>query len=77
MLAVFFTPSPPADDAEVSRTDRARFRRFFHAMLDRGVLLPPSPFEAWFVSAAHSTADIQQTVDAAKEAFEAARGADQ
>jgi len=49
--------------------DQARFAHFFHAMLDAGVLLPPSQHEAWFLSAAHGEVEIQATLDAAREAF--------
>jgi glutamate-1-semialdehyde 2,1-aminomutase len=72
MLTVFFTPAPPVNFAEAGAADVGRFARFFTAMLERGVLLPPSQFEAWFVSAAHTDADIQATVDAAAAAFRAA-----
>jgi glutamate-1-semialdehyde 2,1-aminomutase len=51
--------------------DDASFARFFHEMLDSGVMLPPSPNEAWFVSHAHTRADIDTTVDAARRAFAA------
>ncbi len=54
---------------------RERFARFFHAMLDRGIYLPPSQFEALFVSAAHTEADITRTLEAAREAFEIALAA--
>jgi glutamate-1-semialdehyde 2,1-aminomutase len=53
--------------------DDARFARFFHAMLDAGVLLPPSQQEAWFLSAAHGDAEIAATLRAARDAFDAAR----
>jgi glutamate-1-semialdehyde 2,1-aminomutase len=46
--------------------DSKRFARFFHAMLNHGVYLPPSAFEAWFVSTAHSEEDIERTVTAAR-----------
>lgn len=69
MLTVFFTPRPPMNLAEASSADTARFGRFFQAMLRRGVLLPPSQFEAWFVSAAHTEAEIETTVRAASEAL--------
>jgi glutamate-1-semialdehyde 2,1-aminomutase len=49
--------------------DAERFKKFFHLMLDRGVYLAPSAFEAGFVSAAHSEADIEQTINAAAESF--------
>ena len=51
--------------------DVERFKRFFHAMLDEGVYLAPSAFEAGFISAAHSTADIDATIAAARRAFAA------
>lgn len=73
LLTVFFTPAPPVDYAAASRADVARFRRFFHAMLSRGVLLPPSQFEAWFISAAHGAREIDATVAAARQAFAEAR----
>jgi len=73
MLTVFFTPSPPHTADEASAADAGRFARFFHAMLDQGVLLPPSQFEAWFVSAAHTGDDIERTVAAARHAFGATR----
>jgi glutamate-1-semialdehyde 2,1-aminomutase len=49
--------------------DDARFARFFHAMLDAGVMLPPSQHEAWFISAAHGQAELDATLDAARRAF--------
>jgi glutamate-1-semialdehyde 2,1-aminomutase len=69
MLTVFFSSDPVLDAASARRCDTKRFGRFFHAMLDRGVYLPPSQFEAMFVSVAHSTEDIALTVGAAREAF--------
>ena len=53
MFSVFFTDGPVRDFAAAQRQDTAAFAAFFHAMLDRGVYLPPSAYEAWFVSAAH------------------------
>jgi glutamate-1-semialdehyde 2,1-aminomutase len=55
-----------------SKSDTEAFGRFFRAMLDNGVYLPPSQFEAAFLSAAHTDEDIQQTIAAAKQAFAAA-----
>ncbi len=69
MLTVFFTPQAPRDYAAASRADTARFTRFFHAMREHGVLLPPSQFEAWFISAAHEERDVDATVAAAHAAF--------
>ena len=48
---------------------RTAYARFFGAMLDRGILLPPSQFEAWFVSMAHGQAEIEATLEAAGQAF--------
>ncbi len=73
MLTVFFAPAPPRRFEETVGVDTDRFARFFHAMRERGVLLPPSQFEAWFVSAAHSDDDIARTVAAARQAFAEAR----
>jgi glutamate-1-semialdehyde 2,1-aminomutase len=55
--------------ADATACDTQAFARFFHAMLDRGVYLPPSQFEAWFVSLAHDDAAIAKTIQAAREAF--------
>jgi len=49
--------------------DTERFKKFFHHMLDRGIYLAPSAFEAGFISTAHSDADIDKTIDAANESF--------
>jgi glutamate-1-semialdehyde 2,1-aminomutase len=56
--------------AEAKRADEGHFRRFFAEMLDRGVYLAPSPFEAGFVSLAHSKRDIARTVQAARESMQ-------
>src|SRR5262249_10515174 len=69
MLTWFFTPAPVTDFKTASKSDTDAFGRFFRAMLESGVLLPPSQFEAAFVSAAHTEEDIQKTVGAAKQAF--------
>lgn len=69
MFGLFFRPTAPMNYAEVLECDKERFNRFFHAMLKRGVYLAPSAFEAGFVSAAHSTVDIDATVGAAALAF--------
>ena len=69
MFTFFFTPQPVTDWESARRSDTARFAKFFHFMLERGVYLAPSQFEAGFVSSAHSEADIAKTVDAAKEFF--------
>jgi glutamate-1-semialdehyde 2,1-aminomutase len=69
MLTGFFCPGPVTDYASALTADRARYGRFFHLMLRRGVYLAPSQFEAAFVSLAHSEADVDYTVDAAADAF--------
>ncbi len=71
MLTLFFAPGPVRNYADACRCDTAAFARFFHGMLERGIFLPPSQFEAWFVSLAHSDDDIARTVDAAREALRA------
>jgi glutamate-1-semialdehyde 2,1-aminomutase len=73
MFGLFFRASPPASFAEVMQSDREAFNRFFHAMLDRGVYLAPSAYEAGFVSSAHSPADLEATFAAARQAFAALR----
>ena len=69
MFGLYFRATPPSSYAEVMQCDTEAFKRFFHAMLARGVYLAPSAFEAGFVSAAHSEADIAATVAAAEAAF--------
>ena len=71
MFGFFFFESLPQNYATVMATDKERFNRFFHAMLDQGVYLAPALYEAGFVSAAHSAADIDATVEAAAKAFQA------
>ena len=62
------------DWESAKRSDTARFGKFFHFMLERGVYLAPSQFEAGFVSAAHSEDDIRHTVEVAREFFDATAG---
>ncbi len=69
MFGLYFRDAPPSSYAEVMQCDTEAFKRFFHAMLDRGVYLAPSAYEAGFVSAAHTDADIAATVAAAETAF--------
>ena len=61
------------DYASAKTCDTALYARFFHAMLERGVYLPPAQFEAAFVSLAHSASDIDATVSAVRDAFRAMR----
>jgi glutamate-1-semialdehyde 2,1-aminomutase len=69
MLSVFFHPGPVTCYEEALQADRKAFTQFFGRMLDRGVYLAPSPFEAWFVGAAHSKEDIERTLAAARESL--------
>jgi glutamate-1-semialdehyde 2,1-aminomutase len=69
MFGLYFRATPPASYAEVMQCDRERFNRFFHAMLEQGVYLAPSAYEAGFVSAAHGEAEIDATLAAARSAF--------
>jgi glutamate-1-semialdehyde 2,1-aminomutase len=71
MFTWFFTPGPVTDWDSASKSDTEAFGRFFRAMLDSGVYLPPSQFEAAFLSAAHTQEEIHQTVNVAKQAFAA------
>ena len=73
MWGFFFTATPVVDYATARTADTARYGRFFHAMLDRGVYLAPSQFEAAFVSTVHTPADIEATLDAFPGALAAAR----
>ncbi len=69
MFTWFFTPEPVSSWNSASKSDTKAFGRFFRAMLDRGVYLPPSQYEAAFLSAAHTEEGIQRTTAAAKQAF--------
>jgi glutamate-1-semialdehyde 2,1-aminomutase len=69
MFGLYFRDAPPKSFAEVMQCDRERFNRFFHAMLEQGVYLAPSAYEAGFVSAAHGDAEIDATLAAAHAAF--------
>ncbi|MDP3520485.1 MAG: glutamate-1-semialdehyde 2,1-aminomutase [Hydrogenophaga sp.] len=69
MFGFFLMPELPQNYATVMKTDGPRFNAFFHGMLDRGVYFAPALYEAGFVSAAHSEADVAETVAAAREVF--------
>lgn len=69
MFTFFFNDSPVADYDGARRSDTQRFARYFHGMLDRGVYLPCSQFEANFVSAAHTDDDVDRTIAAAEDVF--------
>ena len=69
MFGIYFREAAPQSFAEVMPCDRERFNRFFHAMLEQGIYLAPSAYEAGFVSAAHGDAEIDATLAAARAAF--------
>ena len=64
MFCGYFTSEPVHNLADAMKSDRERFKKYFHGMLDEGVYLAPSQFEAGFISTAHTAADIEQTVQA-------------
>ena len=72
MFTLFFASGPVETTADLARASRERYGRFHAALLERGVYLPPSPFEAAFVSAAHGVAELDATLSAAAHAFRAA-----
>ena len=69
MLSLYFTDAPVRSFADVQACDRERFAAFFHGMLEGGVHLPPSPFEAWFLSTAHDEAVLDRVLEAARSAL--------
>lgn len=71
MMSIFFTTQPVTDFDSAATTNQEQFNRFFHQMLKRGIYLPPSAFESWFLNNAISEEDLKNTVKAAKESLEA------
>ena len=69
LVTPFFTAQQVRDYASAAGADTAAYAAFFRGMLDRGIYPPPSQFEAWFISGAHTERDIDKTVKAAKEVF--------
>ena len=69
LLTVFFSEEPVRDYDDAKACDTERYAAFCRAMLERGVYLPPSQFEAWFPSLAHTDAHVERTLEAAREAF--------
>jgi len=74
MFTWFFTPGPVTNWDSASKSDTEAFGKFFRSILDNGVYLPPSQYEAAFLGATHTEEDVQKTIGAAKEAFAAVRG---
>jgi glutamate-1-semialdehyde 2,1-aminomutase len=70
LSTIFFASQPVANYSDAKRSDAKRYARFFREMLERGILLAPSQFEAAFLSAAHTPADIERTIKAAADALE-------
>ncbi|HXF57974.1 MAG TPA: glutamate-1-semialdehyde 2,1-aminomutase [Actinomycetota bacterium] len=68
LFSLFFSEQPVRDYGGARSADHRRYARFFHRMLEQGVYLPPSGYEAWFVSAAHGEAEVERTVEAARAA---------
>lgn len=69
MVSLFFRGGSPTDFDEAQESDTVAFGAFHGAMLERGIMLPPSQFETWFISAAHGDAEIDQTIAAARESL--------
>jgi glutamate-1-semialdehyde 2,1-aminomutase len=69
LLTLFFAPGPMNNFSGVKRSDVRRYATFFHAMRERGIFLPPAQFEAWFVSTAHTDAEIRRTARMAGESL--------
>jgi glutamate-1-semialdehyde 2,1-aminomutase len=69
MFTTFFSSEPVTDWTTAARSDRALYGRFFHAMLEGGVYLAPSQFEAAFISLAHTDELLERTIEAARRAF--------
>jgi glutamate-1-semialdehyde 2,1-aminomutase len=73
MLTPFFTSSPVRDYESALQSDTGAYATFFGAMQKRGIYPPPSQFEAWFLSAAHTDRHVEQTIVAARAAMKAVR----
>jgi glutamate-1-semialdehyde 2,1-aminomutase len=69
MISIHFSDHPVVDFSSAASANNALFNKFFHAMLDRGVYLPPSAFETWFLSNALTKEDLDRTIEAAKESL--------
>src|SRR5690606_19093234 len=66
MISIFFSSEPATGYDSAIKTDVDRFKSYFHAMLDAGIYLPPAAYEAWFISNAHSYADLDKTIEATR-----------
>jgi glutamate-1-semialdehyde 2,1-aminomutase len=70
MISVHFSENPVVDFASASAANNQRFKTFFHALLKRGVYLPPSAFESWFLNNALQQKDLDDTIKAVKESLQ-------
>jgi len=70
LITVFFTENPVLNYADAITSDTEKYGRFFHAMLEEGIYLPPAQFEAMFLSTAHTQKDLDKTVEAFKKAIQ-------
>jgi glutamate-1-semialdehyde 2,1-aminomutase len=70
MISVFLTSTAVTDFATAQTTDKQLFSQLFHALLRRGVYLPPSALESWFLNASHTEADIDRTLEAFESALQ-------
>lgn len=73
MMSLIFTPEPPSNYETMRRADTELYARFFHSLLEQGVYLAPSQFEAAFTSSAHDDRALEITIQAASRAFESLR----
>ena len=74
MISVFFNEQPVKNFEDAQRSDKALFAKVFHRLLERGIYLPPSALEAWFLTAAHSEEEIDQTIDAFAASLKEVKG---
>ncbi len=70
MLTLFFTDQKVVDFDTAKTSDTEKFGKYFNAMLESGIYLPPSQYEAWFISAAHTTEDLQRTIESSRQIFQ-------
>ena len=74
MISIHFSDKPVTDFASATSANNALFNQYFHAMLDRGIYLPPSAFETWFLSHSLSKSDLDKTIEATKEVLSSELG---
>ncbi|MCB0326621.1 MAG: hypothetical protein KDD52_03295, partial [Bdellovibrionales bacterium] len=67
---IFFHEGPVENFEQAKASDQKRFKKYFHSMLDQGIFIPPSPFEAWFISTVHHEEEFAKTITAHENALE-------